>query len=96
MRPAEFQLRCTLRSRVKNNPGRHVLENAEEACMSDTHTKPDRTRRQTQVGIGHSAPTHRGGHEQNRNRRRQVRRSKIKTGPQAEQPPTDGGPGRHW
>ena len=39
--------------------------------------KTDRTSRQTQAGIGHSAPAHRGGHMQNRISRRQVRRGKI-------------------
>ena len=33
--------------------------------------KTDRTSRQTQAGIGHSAPAHRGGHMQNRISRRQ-------------------------
>ena len=56
--------------------------------------KPDRTSRQTQAGIGHNAPAHRGGHVQNRIRRRQVRRGKIEHSAEAEQPRTDGGPGR--
>ena len=46
----------------------------------------DRTSRQTQAGIGHSAPAHRGGHVQNRIRRRQALRGKTGPGPQAEQP----------
>ena len=49
----------------------------------------DRTSRQTQAGIGHSAPAHRGGHVQNRNSRRQVRRGKIEHSSEAEQPRTD-------
>ena len=36
---------------------------------------------QTQAGIGHSTPAHRGGHVQNRSRRRQARRGKIGPGP---------------
>ena len=51
--------------------------------------KTDRTSRQTQVGIGHSAPAHRGGHVQNRISRRQVRRGKIEHNSEAEQPRTD-------
>ena len=39
--------------------------------------KTDRTSRQTQAGIGHSTPAHRGGHMQDRISRRQVRRGKI-------------------
>ena len=54
----------------------------------------NRTSRQTQAGIGHSAPTHRDGHVQNRIRRRQARQGKTRTGPQKEQPRTDGGPRR--
>ena len=49
--------------------------------------KTDRTSRQTQAGIGHSAPANRGGQVQNRSRRRQVRRGKIEHSSQAEQPP---------
>ena len=56
--------------------------------------KPDRTSRQTQAGIGHSTPAHRGGHVQYRSRRRQTCRGKVGPGPQAEQPRMDGGPGR--
>ena len=51
--------------------------------------KADRTSRQTQAGIGHSAPAHRGGHMQNRISRRQVRRGKIEHRAEAEQPRTD-------
>ena len=40
-------------------------------------SKTDRTSCQTQACIGHSAFAHRGGHVQNRIRRRQVRRGKI-------------------
>ena len=39
--------------------------------------KTDRTSRQTQAGIGHSAPAHRGGHVQNRIRRRQHRTRSV-------------------
>ena len=56
--------------------------------------KTDRTSRQTQAGIGDSAHAHRGGHVQNRIRRRQVRRGKIEHISSAEQPRTDGGSGR--
>ena len=38
--------------------------------------KTDRTSRQTQAGIGHSAPTHRGAHVQHKIRRRQALRAK--------------------
>ena len=51
--------------------------------------KTDRTSRQTQAGIGHSLPAHRGGHMQNRISRRQVRRGKIENSSEAEQPRTD-------
>ena len=37
-----------------------------------------RASRQTQAGIGHSAPAHRGGHVQNRSRRREQRRGSKK------------------
>ena len=53
------------------------------------HATSDRTSRQTQAGIGHSAPAHRGGHMQNRISRRQVRRGKIEHSAEAEQPRTD-------
>ena len=53
-----------------------------------------RASRQTQAGIGHSAPAHRGGHVQNRSRRREQRRGRQKTNPQAEQPRVDGRPSR--
>ena len=36
--------------------------------------KKNRTSRQTQAGIGHSAPAHRGGHVQNSRHRKQRRR----------------------
>ena len=39
--------------------------------------KIDRTSRHTQAGIGHSAPVHRGGHVQNRIRRKQALRGKT-------------------
>ena len=42
---------------------------------------PDWTSRQIQAGIGHSAPAHRGGHVQNRIRRRQALWGKIGPGP---------------
>ena len=51
--------------------------------------KTDRTSRQTQAGIGHSAPAHRGEHMQNRISRRQVRRGKIEHSAEAEQPRKD-------
>ena len=57
-------------------------------------TNKYRTPRQTQAGIGHSAPAHRGGQVQNRIRRRQVRWGKIEHSAEAEQPRTDGGPSR--
>ena len=41
----------------------------------------NRTSRQTQAGIGHSAPAHRGGHVQNKSRRRGQRRGRQRTGP---------------
>ena len=56
--------------------------------------KKDRTSRQIQAGIGHSAPAHRGGQVQNRIRRRHVLRGKIEHSSEAEQPRTDGGPSR--
>ena len=40
---------------------------------TDQKKRTDRTSRQTQVGIGHSAPAHRGRQVQNRIRHRQVR-----------------------
>ena len=52
--------------------------------------KLNRTSRQTQVGIGHSAPAKRGGHVQNRSRRREQRQGRQRTRPQAEQPRMDG------
>ena len=65
------------------------------ACKKTKNKKQtDRTSRQTQAGIGHSAPAHRGGHMQNRISRRQVRRGKIEHSAEAEQPRTDGGPSR--
>ena len=54
----------------------------------------DRTSRQTQAGIGHSAPAHRCGQVQNRIMRRLVRWGKIEHSSEAEQPRTDGRPGR--
>ena len=62
--------------------------------LSKKRKKKNRTSRQTQAGIGHSAPAHRVGHVHNRIRRRQVRRGKIEDSSEAEQPRTDGGPGR--
>ena len=43
--------------------------------------KRNRTSRQTQVGIGHSAPEYRGGHVQDRSRRREQRRGRQRTKP---------------
>ena len=40
-------------------------------CKKNNKKKKIRTSRQTQTGIGHSAPAHRGGHVQNRSRRRE-------------------------
>ena len=45
------------------------------------HTHTDRTSRRTQAGIGHSAPAHRGGHVQNKSRRREQRRGRQRTRP---------------
>ena len=59
-----------------------------ETAIKKKHTHTDRTSRQTQAGIGHSAPAHRGGHVQNRISRRQVRRGKIEHSSEAEQPRT--------
>ena len=52
--------------------------------------RANQTSRQTHSGIGHSAPTHQGGHVLNRIRRKQAPRSKLRTGLQAEQTRTDG------
>ena len=68
--------------------------NVPAMCYKIIPKKTDGTSRQTQAGIGHSAPEHRGRHVQNRIRRRQVRRGKIEHSSKAEQPRTDGGPGR--
>ena len=46
-----------------------------------TNKKIDRTTRETHADIGHSAPTHRGGHVQNRRRQGQALRGKIIPGP---------------
>ena len=55
--------------------------------------KTDRTSCQTQAGIGHSAPAHRGGHVQNKSRRREQRRGRYRTEPQLpRQPRVDGRP----
>ena len=70
----------------------HRYRSYSSACKKQKKT--DRTSRQTQAGIGHSARAHRGGHVQNRISRRQVRRGKTKHSSEAEQPRTDGGPGR--
>ena len=47
------------------------------------HKKKDKNRasRQTQAGIGPSAPAHRGGHVQNRSRRREQGRGRQRTRP---------------
>ena len=51
----------------------------------DLKKKIDRkSHRQTEAGIGHSTPAHRGAHVQNRIRRRQARRGKIGPGPGAD------------
>ena len=42
---------------------------------------PDRTSCQTQAGIDHSAPAQRGGHVQDRIRRRQARPGNNRNGP---------------
>ena len=42
----------------------------------------DQTSRQTQAGIGHSAHVHRGGHVQNRSRRRDQRRGRYRARPE--------------
>ena len=64
------------------------------AARQPKKKKQTRTSRQTQAGIGHSALAHSGGHVQNGIRRRQVRGGKIEHSAEAEQPRTDGGPGR--
>ena len=79
------------RSRVRFRVHPWVLNTITKKQQNE---KTGRTARQTQAGIGHSTPAHRGGHVQNRIRRRQARRVKIGPGPQAEQPRMDGGPGR--
>ena len=43
--------------------------------------KKNRTPRQTQPGIGRSAPVHVGGDVQNRSRRRELRRGRQRTRP---------------
>ena len=55
----------------------------------ERRNKQERTSRQTQAGIDHSAPTHRGGDVQNRSRRREQPRGRYRTEPQAEQPRGD-------
>ena len=42
--------------------------------------KTDRTSRQTQAGIGHSAPAHRGGHMRDRISRRQGKQNRTQCG----------------
>ena len=43
------------------------------AVLHNNNNNNNRTSRPTQAGIGHSAPAHRGGHVQNRSRRRKQR-----------------------
>ena len=52
----------------------------------------DRISRQIQTGIGHGVPVR--GHVRNRSRRREQRRGRYRTKPQAEQPRVDGRPSR--
>ena len=59
-------------------PLRSVAHAAED---QQKKKKNFRTSRQTQAGIGHSAPAHRGGHVQNRSRRRKQRRRRQRTRP---------------
>ena len=54
----------------------------------------NRTSRHAQAAIGYSPPAHRGGHVQNRSRRREQRRGRQRTKPGAEQPRMDGRPSR--
>ena len=63
-------------------------------CPLEKTEKRDRISRQTRAGIGHSAPAHRGGHLQNRSRRREQRRGRYRTEPQAAEPRVDGRPSR--
>ena len=56
-------------------PMRHIQHNTE--TDGKRKDKTDRTSRQIQTGISHSAPTHRGGHVLNRNRRRQLLRAQT-------------------
>ena len=67
-----------------------------ESTQKRTHTrsglppqqiKQKRTSRQTQAGIGHSAPAHKGGHVQNRSRRREQRRGRYRPERQRRVPP---------
>ena len=77
-------------------PGRYACFMAKYSAqhLPQKQKKAVRKSCQTQAGICHSAPAHRSGHVQNRIRRWQARRGKFRTSPQAEQPRTDGGPGR--
>ena len=77
-----------------DSPRDRTRANGQTNNLAKKRKRTDRTSRQTQAGIGHSAHAHRGGHMQNRIRRRQVRRGKIEHSSEAEQPRTDGGPGR--
>ena len=73
-------------------------QNTRETDQSDvdpTKFVKIQTSRQTQAGIGHSSPAHRGGHVQNRSRRGEQRRGRQRTSPSAEQPQTDGRPSRN-
>ena len=47
------------------------------ACAKNGEKRTDRTSRQTQAGISHITPAHRGRHVQNRIRRREARRDKT-------------------
>ena len=54
---------------------------AQTPTQAPTKRNTDRTSHQTQAGIGHSAPAHRGGHVQNRiSRRGKIYRGKIYSG----------------
>ena len=62
--------------------------------LGKKNREKDRTAHQTQAGIGHSAPAHRGGHVQNSRTRRELRQGRYKTKPHAAHPRVDGRPSR--
>ena len=79
--------------RPRRRPSHDARRRCQGVCgeKKKNKKKTDRTSRQTQAGIGHSTPAHRGGHMQDRISRRQVRRGKIEHSAEAEQPRTDWG-----